>query len=151
MRRPAGISLLRLPGTLLKRQASGATAISDDSASCSSARTKMHRFHRDARSSIDELTAPTWSVQVVPLWTNRPSFSWVMADTKARLRQMASVPMTEPPKRKRTCLRRTGRFFIKSLAATVTVPSVLLDSTEQNRIPISFSTLGCPKWDCSRF
>ena len=39
------------------------------------------------------------------------------------------------------------RFFIKSLAATVTAPSVLLASTKQKRMPISFSTLGCPKWD----
>jgi sugar phosphate isomerase/epimerase len=39
------------------------------------------------------------------------------------------------------------RSFIKSLGATVTAPSVLLTSKTQNRLPISFSTLGCPKWD----
>ena len=38
------------------------------------------------------------------------------------------------------------RSFIKSLSATVTAPSVLLASKKQKRLPISFSTLGCPKW-----
>jgi sugar phosphate isomerase/epimerase len=39
------------------------------------------------------------------------------------------------------------RTFIKSLTATVTAPSALLASNKQKRMPISFSTLGCPKWN----
>src|SRR5262245_24781692 len=41
------------------------------------------------------------------------------------------------------------RVFIKSLTASVTTPSLLLASKKQKRMPISFSTLGCPKWDWS--
>jgi len=39
------------------------------------------------------------------------------------------------------------RVFIKALASTVAASSKLLASKEQERAPISFSTLGCPKWD----
>ena len=39
------------------------------------------------------------------------------------------------------------RIFIKSLTATVAAPSALLASKKSKRMPISFSTLGCPKWN----
>jgi len=40
------------------------------------------------------------------------------------------------------------RKFIQSLTAAVTTPSMVLALKQQSkRLPISFSTLGCPKWD----
>lgn len=39
------------------------------------------------------------------------------------------------------------RTFIKSIAATLAAPSVLSARRAEKRMPISFSTLGCPKWD----
>jgi sugar phosphate isomerase/epimerase len=39
------------------------------------------------------------------------------------------------------------RIFITSLAATLVAPAPLPARKVQGRLPISFSTLGCPKWD----
>ena len=39
------------------------------------------------------------------------------------------------------------RTFIQSLAATVAAPSLISALKRPKRLPIAFSTLGCPKWD----
>jgi sugar phosphate isomerase/epimerase len=45
--------------------------------------------------------------------------------------------------------RHPRRTFIKSLAAALAVPAVVSARKIEKRLPISFSTLGCPKWDWS--
>lgn len=42
--------------------------------------------------------------------------------------------------------RATRRTFIQSLAAAAAFPAVIRASKKAKRLPIGFSTLGCPKW-----
>jgi sugar phosphate isomerase/epimerase len=44
-------------------------------------------------------------------------------------------------------LKMPRRKFMQSLTAAVTTPSMVLAPKQPKRLPISFSTLGCPKWD----
>jgi sugar phosphate isomerase/epimerase len=45
-------------------------------------------------------------------------------------------------------LSKTGRRqFLQSLSSVVLAPSLVASYKQQSRLPISFSTLGCPKWD----
>ena len=38
------------------------------------------------------------------------------------------------------------RTFLSSLAASVAAPAILQSQTRPKRLPIAFSTLGCPLW-----
>lgn len=43
--------------------------------------------------------------------------------------------------------RTTRRTFIQSLAATAAFPAIIRAGKKARRLPIAFSTLGCPKWE----
>ena len=45
--------------------------------------------------------------------------------------------------------RHPRRTFIKSLAVTLAAPAVVSARKIEKQLPISFSTLGCPKWEWS--
>ena len=38
------------------------------------------------------------------------------------------------------------RTFLSSLAASIAAPAILRSQTRPKRLPIAFSTLGCPVW-----
>src|SRR5262249_44643621 len=63
--------------------------------------------------------------------------------------ERVQVQMTALPtlKGKQLMFKSNRRVFIKTVASTVVASSTLLASKKQGRMPISFSTLGCPKWD----
>ncbi|MGE0129432.1 MAG: sugar phosphate isomerase/epimerase family protein [Blastocatellales bacterium] len=41
----------------------------------------------------------------------------------------------------------TRRTFIHSLAASIAAPAIIKANKQAKRLPIAFSTLGCPKWE----
>jgi len=56
--------------------------------------------------------------------------------------------MTAPKIKSNPTLLKTGRRrFLQSVSSVVLAPSLVASYKKQSRLPISFSTLGCPKWD----
>src|ERR1051326_369575 len=44
-------------------------------------------------------------------------------------------------------MKTSRRTFLMSLATSLSAPTLLSAATRERRLPMAFSTLGCPRWE----